>query len=148
MVETPEREGGASAEPKVEDPSVTRMVVSCLAAAVIGLTVPISQHFHVTGPMAAALFWLWFLGPVVAGAILRRPGPIPYLVPAVVWYGVLLAAMALGWMAPVSAKTSSSFDPLAAVVYLIGALPFVTVLAAAASFVAGQVARWVATKAR
>ena len=103
------------------------------------MAVPISQHFHIKGPMAGALFWLWFLGPVVAGAILQRPQIFPYFAPALAWYGVLLLAMGTGWMAPVSAESASDFDPTAAVVYLIGALPFVTVLAAVASFVAGNV---------
>jgi hypothetical protein len=88
--------------------------------------------------MAGALFWLWFLGPVVAGAILQRREFFPYLVPAVVWYGVLLLAMWSGWMAPESVENATDFDPTAAVVYLVGALPFVTVPAASVSFVAGN----------
>ena len=139
MVGTPESEGGAPARPEATRTSSARMFASCAAAAGIGLAVPISQHFHIKGPMAGALFWLWFLGPVVAGAILQRPQIFPYFAPALAWYGVLLLAMGTGWMAPVSAESASDFDPTAAVVYLIGALPFVTVLAAVASFVAGNV---------
>ena len=116
------------------------MIASCLVGAGIGLAVPLTQHLHIKGPLAGFLFWLWFVGPVIAGAVLRRRAFLPHLAPVTAWYGILLLAMVSGWMAPVSAKSTADFDPTAAVVYLVGALPFVVTLAAVASFVAGNMA--------
>lgn len=124
----------------MDRPSRARTIVSCLVGACIGLAVPLTQHLQIKGPMAGLLFWLWFVGPVIAGAILQRRAFIPYLAPVTAWYGILLLAMVSGWMAPTSAKNASDFDPTAAVVYLIGALPFVVTLAAVASFIAGNMA--------
>jgi len=140
VVEAPEREGGPPTEPELDRSSRGRMAASCVVGAGIGMAVPLTQHLHIKGPMAGVLFWTWFVGPVVAGAVLQRRGFLPYLAPVTAWYGVLLLAMESGWMAPVSAEHASDFDPTAAVVYLVGALPFVVTLAAAASFVAGNMA--------
>jgi len=96
VVETRARAEGTPGEPRAETPSCSRMTAPCVAATGIGLTVPVSQHLRVSGPMAD------------------------------------------DWMAPASVGNATDFDPTAAVVYLVGALPFVTIPAASVSFVAGN----------